>query len=133
MLMRNKNKKSLAMALAISLVLAIFVVLVVNRIVSPREFAVCSVAMMSVAACIWYLLLSSAKEKNEKDNASMKSSHIRGLVKSRVLIIAGIALFIPFSLWMTRGGPLLPRFIGVCFLVALLIGNLLNKTNITNG
>jgi hypothetical protein len=120
------HNKSVVMALATALAMGILVVLVVNEILSPRGFAVCSVFVMAVAAAIWFLVLKSARKIRSNDEP-VGSPQIRDSGYKKVFVAIALAVFLAFSLWGTRGGPWLPRLIGSCFLVALIIGNLLRK------
>jgi hypothetical protein len=114
------------MALTTALAMVVLVSLVVKEIITPHAFALCCVVVMTVATGTWFLLLRSANEVTE-DGCPMNSPHIQARGKSKGFIVTGIAVFLAFSLWVTRGGPWLPRLIGTCFLIALLIGNLLRK------
>jgi undecaprenyl pyrophosphate phosphatase UppP len=50
------------MALATALAIAVFVTLMIRRILAPQVFAVCCVVVMVIAAGTWFLWLRSAKE-----------------------------------------------------------------------
>jgi hypothetical protein len=126
MLIAKGYSKSLVMALATALAMGILVVLEVNEILSPRGFAAWSVAVMAVAAAIWFLVLKSVRKMRSNDEP-VSSPQIRGGGYKKVFVATALAVFLVFSLWGTRGGPWLPRLIGSCFLAALIIGNLLRK------
>jgi hypothetical protein len=115
------------MALVTALAIAVLVILMIREILAPQAFALCCVVVMVIAAAAWFLLLRSAKGTSQVES-TMDSVRMQTHGKSKIFIVAGIVIFLPLSLWMTRGGPWLPRLIGASFLIALLIGNLLRMT-----
>src|SRR6201996_4179352 len=117
---QRKNNSSLVMALATALAVAVLVILMVRGILAPQAFALCCVVVMVVAASTWSLMLRNAEERSQIESTT-DSARIRTHGKSKVFIVAGIAIFLLLSFWMTRGGPWLPRLIGACFLIALLM------------
>ena len=120
--MQTRNVTSLVMALATASAVAILVILLVRGVLGPQGFALCGIVVMVVATGIWFLLL-----RRTRIDASTARARNQPRRNRRVLIVAGLAIFLPLSLWTTRGGPWIQRLIGASFLIALLVGNLLRK------
>lgn len=118
---QTRNITSIVMALATALAVASLVILLIRGMLAPQGFALCCAVVMVVAAVIWFLLLRT------RIDSSTTLAPNKARKRRTMFIVAGLAIFLPISLWATRGGPWLPRLIGTGFLIALLIGNLLQK------
>lgn len=124
-MMETWKGKPLALALALAFAVAIVGVLAAKEVLTPRVFAFCCICLMAVAAVAWFILLARAKKGNGIEGTTVLP-RVQPR-KAKIFVLIGITALLCVSLWVTRGGPWLPQLIGACFVIALVIGNLLRK------
>ena len=108
--------------------LGLLVFLLIGGRLTPQTFAVGCVIVMALAAAAWTVLLKRSNRPIEiAERASSASARNGG--KKKAIQIAALLLFLAVVLWMTRGGPWIPRLIGAFMLLLFTTGVALRKTN----
>jgi hypothetical protein len=108
--------------------LGLLISLLIEGRLTPQTFAIGCVIVMALAAAIWTVLLKKSDRPIEiAERASSASA--RNDSKKKAIQIAILLLFLVVVLWMTRGGPWIPRLIGAFMLLLFTTGVALRKTN----
>jgi hypothetical protein len=88
-------------------------------VVSPRVFAIACLVVMVVVGIILFVLVKRIGERpDDGGTADLHPPSVRGTGK--YVRMAALSVLIIFSLWHFRGGPWLPRMVGMCIGVTLL-------------
>ncbi len=108
--------------------LGLLVFLLIGGRLTPQTFAIGCVIVMTLAAAVWTVLLKRSDRPIEI--AKRASSAIaRNDGKKKAIQVAALLLFLAVVLWLTRGGPWIPRLIGAFMLLLFTTGVALRKTN----
>ena len=101
--------------------LGLLTVLLLARMLTPRDFGIAGLAAMAVCGVVWYLALRSPTRLRSIPTGNQQG---RSNSKGFYIGIAVILALLAFSSWATRGGPWPPRLIGACVLLLFLFGTL---------
>jgi hypothetical protein len=96
--------------------------LAVIGMITPRIFGWLCLLIMIASGVVLYRLLRTAVAVHTPTNSNPKLNW-----RKRWYILAAGLLWLILALWMTRGGPWLPRLVGASFVVLLIIGNMTRK------
>ena len=101
--------------------LGLLTALLIEGRLNQQTFAIGCVIVMVLAVVISPLLL-------KRSNQPAGSSSPPNASKKKGLQVALLLLFLALVIWMTRGGPWIPRLIGASMLVLFTTGVALRKT-----
>ncbi len=119
--------KSVAVYACTSVAMATLVLLFLAGVMDSRSFAVDGLAVITLAAIIWFLLLRHERARTDGFGpTTVTDSQSRD--KAKYVRVAIISLWLVVSLWVTRAGPWLPRLVGAFVLVLLLIAAVRRKS-----
>jgi hypothetical protein len=102
-------------------IFALLVALVAGGILTPRGFGVAGFATMALCGFIWYRAWKAYSSVNtgisERQDSTWRAKEV-------YLRLAPYLIVLAFALWATRGGPWLPRLIGVTMWLLFFVGAL---------
>lgn len=127
--MVNSFKKDWFISLlAYGCVMFLLAVAFAMNLLSPRLFAFA----VLLSAVLFFLVLFRLLRKARMNGILMNQTELlsikqvkRRLLWSKIGIVGWSALAV-VGLWETRGGPLVPRLIGLCITVAFLMGSIVS-------
>ena len=93
--------------------------------INPRNFAIGCIAVISISAIVWFLVLKG-RSSEDAQSATSSSRFVQNIGK-RHLLIAGVLVWLVVSFWITRGGPWVPRLVGASVLLLLLLALVVRK------
>ena len=109
-------------ALGLALALIMFTTLGVARVVAPRGFAILCLGAMIIAGVAFYRVFKSAFPLPPPTGERNRLSE-----RKRWYVLSGAVLWVALALWLTRGGPWLPRLVGAAVVIAFLAPFILRR------
>ncbi len=99
--------------------LGALVALINGGILTPRSFGIAGLAAMIVCGSMWYCALKYFSPVDARVS-ERQSTTLEG--KEFHLRLASFLIVLTFGAWASRGGPWLPRLVGVIVLLLFCIG-----------
>ena len=100
-------------------VFAVFAALLTGRMLTPRGFGIAGLVTMTLCGYVWYRALKSPVSTNagvsQRQSLTWKDKRV-------YLRLAPFLIVLAFASWATRGGPWLPRLIGMIMLLLFSVG-----------
>jgi hypothetical protein len=116
--------KNLSLQIAAALTAAVFAVLaalLTERMLTPRGFGIAGLVTTALCGYVWNRALKSYVSTNA-GVSQPQSLTWRG--RKFYLRLAPFLIVLAFAIWATRGGPWLPRLIGMIMLLLFCVGAL---------
>ena len=115
--LRKIDARRIAWLICFVLSLLALSTLFATRTITPRTFAWLCLFLITGSGVILYRLVRAALPMSSPAN----SNWILNLRKRWYILAAGL-LWLIFALWMSRGGPWLPRLVGVSVFLLIITG-----------
>ena len=111
----------------IAAALSILVSLLLQGRLTPQMFAISYLIVMAAAVVIWTLLLKRLATTQDV-RVQTSTAGIRTGSGKKPLQVSLLFIFLVGMMWMTRGGPAVPRLVGASFLLLFISGIALRKS-----
>jgi membrane associated rhomboid family serine protease len=106
--------------------LAVLSIAVVFGGLSPRVFALLAVLLMVFPFLRYWSLFKAAAKEQQQSKTKTTTDALRSTIRSAKVRIGVLIAITCLAVWETKSGPLVPRLIGLGFLLLLLTGNILS-------
>jgi hypothetical protein len=106
--------------------IATLVFLLLAGVIDWQVFGIANLGVMIVTAIAWHLVLK--RESLHTDGFKPTTpTDSRNWDRAKYIRVVVASVWLVVSLWLTRGGPWLPRLVGVSVLVLYLIATITRK------